>query len=63
MGLIIAGAVILLLILITLLWVKLSLVYDDGGAGVSVKILFFKITLLGKKEKRLRKRDFKIKIV
>jgi hypothetical protein len=61
MGLIIAGAVILLLILIALLWVKLSLVYDDGGVGVSVKILFFKITLLGKKEKRLRKRDFKIK--
>ncbi len=59
MGFIIAGAIIILLLLIMLLWVKLSLVYDDSGGRITVKILFFKISLLGKKDKKIKKSDFK----
>ncbi len=60
MGFIITGAVIILLLLvIMLLWVKLSLVYDDSGGSVTVKILFFKFTLLGKKKEKVKKSDFK----
>lgn len=60
MGFIIAGAVILLLLLIImLLWVKLSLVYGEDGGRITVKLLFFKITLLGKKDKKIKKWDFK----
>ena len=59
MGFIIAGAVIILLLLIMLLWVKLSLVYGESGGRITVKILFFKISLLGKKDKKIKKSDFK----
>ncbi len=59
MGFIIAGAIIILLLLILLLWVKLSLVYDDSGGRITVKFLFFKISLLGKKDKKIKKSDFK----
>ncbi len=60
MGFIIAGGVILLLLLIImLLWVKLSLVYGDDGGRITVKILFFKISLIGKKDKKIKKSDFK----
>ena len=58
---IILGALFLLLLLIMLLWVKLSLVYGENGARVAVKILFFKITVIGKKKRKPNKNDFKIK--
>lgn len=61
MGFIIAGIIILLLLLITLLWVKLSLVYNSDGAKVTVKILFFRYMILGKEKKKPKKGDFKIR--
>ena len=59
MGFIIAGAIILLILIIMLSWIKLSLIYDEGGVIIAVKVLFFKITVVGKKKKH-KKSDYKL---
>ena len=61
MGLIITVAVLMLIFLLMLLWVRLSIIFDGDGGRVTVRILFFKITLFGKEKKRINKNDFKIK--
>ena len=58
---IILCAVFLLLLFIMLLWIRLSLVYNEDGAKVAVKILFFKLTVVGKKKRRPDKKDFKVR--
>lgn len=61
MGYIIAGAVLLFILLLMLTWIRLSIIYDESGGRVAVRILFIKLTLFGKKEKAINKNDFKIK--
>ena len=61
MGFIIAGVIALLILIIMLLWIRLSLIYDGDGARISVKVLFFKYTVVGKKKKKPKKSDFKIR--
>ncbi len=58
---IIIGILILFFILLLLLWVRLSLVYDLEGADVTVKFLFMKFKIIRKEKKKIKKGDFKIK--
>ena len=60
MGFIIAGTVILLILLIMLLWIRLSLIYNESGTVIAVKVLFFKIAVVGKKKKH-KKSDYKLR--
>ena len=61
MGLIIAAAVLIVIFLLLLLWVRLSIICDEHGGRVTVRILLLKFTLFGKEKKRVNKNDFKIK--
>lgn len=61
MGYIILGCILLLLLFILLLWIRLSIAYDGENANITVKLLFFKYCISGKKKKTPNKNKFKIK--
>lgn len=61
MGFMIAGGIIALILLILLLWIRLSIVCGDEGEDLTVQILFFKIRIFGKEKKKPKKSKFKIR--